>query len=181
MISSKSIIINRLSYLKHYDFKIKTSNNYPDHYINKNYIIILNNIKNDVCTYNNWYTYRKIFTSLLFLNYYYNKENIGIFKKNVLSRSYFKMIEMHNDYNICKMSYNSIKVAFIAEAPGGFIEAFYKIRNKCNDNYYGISLIDNNTNNIPTWYNLERKMKFKSNLKLLYGKTNTGDIYQSPP
>lgn len=178
MISSKSIIINRLSYLKNYDFKIKISNNYPDHYINKNYIVILNNIKNDVCTYQNWYTYRKLFTSLLFLNYYYNKENIGIFKKNVLSRSYFKMIEIHNDYNICKMSYNSIKVAFIAEAPGGFIEAFYKIRNKCNDSYYGISLIDDNTNNIPSWYNLKKKMKFKSNLKLLYGKNNNGNIYQ---
>ena len=28
------------------------------------------------------------------------KKNIGIYKKNVLSRSYFKMIEVKNDYNI---------------------------------------------------------------------------------
>ena len=157
MIYSKSIIINRLSYLKNYDFDVKTSTDYPEHYINKNYIRLLNNIKNDVCTYTNWSTYRKLFTSLLFLNYYHNKENIGIFKKNVLSRSYFKMIEMHNDYNICKMHINTIKVAFIAEAPGGFIEALYKIRNNYNDNYYGISLIDKNTLNIPTWYNLQKK------------------------
>ena len=90
MIYSKSIIINRLSYLKNYSLEIKTSNEYPEHYINKNYIRLLNNIKNDVCTYENWNTYRKIFTSLLFLNYYYDKQNIGIFKKNVLSRSYSK-------------------------------------------------------------------------------------------
>jgi len=179
MISSKSIIINRLSYLKkNYNFKIVTSENYPEHYINNNYIVLLNNIKNEVCKYENWYIYRKIFTSLLFLNYYYNKKNIGIFKKNVLSRSYFKMIEIHNDYNICKMNKDNLKVVFIAEAPGGFIEAFYKIRNKYNDNYYGISLIEENKNNIPTWYNLKKKMKYKTNLKILYGKNNNGDIYQ---
>ena len=157
MISAKSIIINRLSYLKNYNFKITTSEDYPEHYINNNYINLLNNIKKDVCKYENWFLYRKLFTSLLFLNYYYNKKNIGIFKKNVLSRSYFKMIEIHNDYNICKMNNNNIKIAFIAEAPGGFIEAFYKIRNKCNDNYYAISLIEENKNNIPTWYNLKKK------------------------
>lgn len=178
MISSKSIIINRLGFLKNYDIKINISENYPEHYINNNYILLLNNIKNKVCTYSNWYIYRKLFTSLLFLNYYYNKVNIGIFKKSVLSRSYFKMIEMHNDYNICKMNISSIKVAFIAEAPGGFIEAFNKIRMKYNDIYYGISLLDNNINNIPSWYNLKKKMKYNSNLKLLYGNDNTGNIYK---
>lgn len=81
MISAKSIIINRLSYLKDVNFKIITSENYPEHYINNNYIKLLNNIKNDVCRYENWYIYRKLFTSLLFLNYYHNKKNIGIFKK----------------------------------------------------------------------------------------------------
>ena len=178
MISSKSIIINRLGFLKNYDIKINISENYPEHYINNNYILLLNNIKNKVCTYSNWYIYRKLFTSLLFLNYYYNKTNIGIFKKSVLSRSYFKMIEMHNDYNICKMNLSTIKVAFIAEAPGGFIEAFNKIRIKYNDIYYGISLLDNNINNIPSWYNLKKKMKYNSNLKLLYGNDNTGNIYK---
>ena len=50
MISSKSIIINRLSYLKkNYNFKIVTSENYPEHHINNNYIVLLNNIKNEVC------------------------------------------------------------------------------------------------------------------------------------
>ena len=165
MISSKSIIINRQSFIYSnnidIDIDIKLSDDYPIDYINGDYKNMLNKIKNDVCNYENWYIYRKLFTSLLFLNYYHNKKNIGIFKKNVLSRSYFKMIEIHNDYNICKMNKNNIKVAFIAEAPGGFIEAFYKIRNKYNDSYYGISLIEENKNNIPTWYNLKKKLNIK--------------------
>ena len=102
----------------------------------------MNDIKHKVCNYENWNIYSKIFTSLLFLNYYDNKQNIGIYKKNVLSRSYFKMIEMQNDYNILQgYEKKNIKVGFIAEAPGGFIEAFYKLRNNKNDKYYGISLL----------------------------------------
>ena len=143
MISSKSIIINRQSFIYSnkidINIDIKTSDDYPIDYINKNYKNMLNKIKNEVCNFKNWYIYRKLFTNSLFLNYYHNKKNIGIFKKNVLSRSFFKMIEIQNDYNILKMSNKKVKIAFIAEAPGGFIEACYKIRNKnIDDKYYTI-------------------------------------------
>ena len=179
MYNSKSIIINNLSYLdcNTISCNVKTSNMYPEHFINHMYINELNKIKTEVCSYDNWFKYRKIFTSLLFLNYYNKKTNIGLYNKNVLSRSYFKMIEMNNDYNICKLHMDKIKVAFIAEAPGGFIEAFYKLRNNNNDDkYYGISLVKSN-NNIPNWYNLKKKFRNKTNYELLYGKTNNGDIY----
>lgn len=183
MISSKSIIINRQSFIYSnkidIDIDIKTSDDYPIDYINKNYKNMLNKIKNDVCNFKNWYIYRKLFTNSLFLNYYHNKKNIGIFKKNVLSRSFFKMIEIQNDYNILKMSNKKVKIAFIAEAPGGFIEACYKIRNKnIDDKYYTISLIDNKISNIPTWYNLKKKMIHKKNIEICSGYDNTGDIYK---
>ena len=183
MISSKSIIIDRQSFIYNnnieVDIDIKTSNDYPIDYINENYKNMLNNIKNEVCNYENWYIYRKLFTNSLFLNYYYNKKNIGIFKKNVLSRSFFKLIEIQNDYNVLKMTDKKVKIAFIAEAPGGFIEACYKIRNKNNeDKYYTISLIDNKSSNIPTWYNLQKKMVHKKNIEICSGYDNTGDIYK---
>ena len=181
MISSKSIIINRQSFINfnNIDIDIKISNDYPCNYINNDYKILLNNIKNEVCNYENWYVYRKLFTSSLFLNYYHNKKNIGIFRKNVLSRSFFKMIEIQNDYNILKMYNKQVKIAFIAEAPGGFIEACYKLRNKnYNDKYYSISLINDDSSNIPTWYNLKKKMIHKKNLELCRGYDGTGDIYK---
>ena len=183
MISSKSIIINRQSFIYSnkidINIDIKTSDDYPIDYINKNYKNMLNKIKNEVCNFKNWYIYRKLFTNSLFLNYYHNKKNIGIFKKNVLSRSFFKMIEIQNDYNILKMSNKKVKIAFIAEAPGGFIEACYKIRNKnIDDKYYTISLIDNKISNIPTWYNLKKKMIHKKNIEICSGYDNTGDIYK---
>ena len=53
MISSKSIIINRQSFInfKNIDIDIKISNDYPCNYINNDYKILLNNIKNEVCNY----------------------------------------------------------------------------------------------------------------------------------
>jgi len=183
MISSKSIIIDRQSFIYSnnidIDIDIKLSDDYPVDYINADYKNLLNKIKSDVCNYENWYIYRKLFTTSLFLNYYYNKKNIGIFKKNVLSRSFFKMIEIQNDYNILKMGQKKVKIGFIAEAPGGFIEACYKIRNKnSEDKYYTISLIDNESSNIPTWYNLKKKMVHKKNIEICNGYDNTGDIYK---
>ena len=96
MISSKSIIIDRQSFIYNnnidVDINIKTSDNFPVDYINKEYKNLLNDIKNEVCNYENWYIYRKLFTTSLFLNYYHNKKNIGIFKK--CKRRYFKIIEI---------------------------------------------------------------------------------------
>lgn len=178
MISSKSIIINRLNKLdlNNIIVDVKQSNEFPKSFINAEYKNSLHDIKENVCNYDNWLLYRKLFTPLIFLNFYNKKNNIGIFKKNVLSRSYFKMIEIQNDYNILQFLKQPIKVAFIAEAPGGFIEAFYKLRNKYNDKYYGISLYEEKTN-IPSWNNIKYKLK-KDNLKLLYGYDNTGNIYK---
>ena len=179
MILSKSIIINNLNdlVLENIDIKLQDSDDYSKAFINSEYKAELNKIKDEVCNYKNWDIYRKIFTSLLFLNFYDNKQNIGIYKKKVLSRSYFKMIEIQNDYNILQgYEKKNIKVCFIAEAPGGFIEAFYKLRNNKDDLYYGVSLLENN-DNIPCWYNLKKKLK-QENLHLLSGYDKTGDIYK---
>ena len=65
MISSKSIIINRQSFIFSnnidIDIDIKLSDDYPIDYINGDYKNMLNKIKNDVCNYENWYIYRKLF------------------------------------------------------------------------------------------------------------------------
>ena len=102
MILSKSIIINNLNdlALENIDIELKESDDYSKPFINGDYKNELNKIKDEVCNYEKWDIYRKIFTSLLFLNFYDNKQNIGVYKKKVLSRSYFKMIEIQNDYNI---------------------------------------------------------------------------------
>ena len=179
MLSAKSILFEQIKKLdvNNIDINIKYStNNNIYNYINYVQIKKLNDIKEYICNLKNWNIYRKLFTPLTLLNICNTKyNNIGIFNKKVLSRSYFKMIEIQNVYNIFKKFNYNIKAVFIAEAPGGFIESFYDLRKLYNDNYYGISLIKK-TKNIPNWNNLKKK-NFER-LELLYGHDNTGDIYK---
>lgn len=179
MLSSKSILLKRLEYLNLNNIELTITYEYKDHisYINKEQKIHLNNIKEYICNLKYWYIYRRLFNPYSLLNLLdEKKKNIGIYNIKILSRSFFKMIEIEKDYNIFyNYKNNNIKVTFIAEAPGGFIESFYKLRENYNDNYYGISLIEKNKN-IPNWNNLLNKKYDR--LKLLYGYDNTGNIYK---
>tara|TARA_Y100000768_G_C23990329_1_gene692058 strand:+ start:8122 stop:9357 length:1236 start_codon:yes stop_codon:yes gene_type:complete len=177
----KSIIFNKENTLdiNNINFKIEISEKFPKSLINKKYKNLLNNIKNIACNIDNWTVYRRLFTTLNFLNFHINKKNIGIYKKNILSRSFFKMIEIHNTYNIFKDYKNSnIKVALIAEAPGGFVEALYKLRKyNVDDKYYGISLI-NKHQYIPSWSYYKKKYSNNKKLSILEGFDKTGNIYK---
>ena len=125
-----------------YEYKKNTS------YINYKQKNNLNNIKEYICNLKYWNIYRRLFNPLSLLNLLDEKKrNIGIYNNKILSRSFFKMIEIEKDYKIFyKYKNNNIKTTFIAEAPGGFIESFYKLRKDYKDSYYGISLIEKNKN-----------------------------------
>ena len=81
--------------------------------------------------------------------------NISIADKKYISRSYFKMIEIANNYlsKYLKSNIKQIRSLHLAEGPGGFIEALSDLRNKSNnennDLYYGISLTTDK--NVPGW------------------------------
>lgn len=99
-----------------------------------------------------------------------------------LSRSYFKMWELIKLYNFLKNKEEwnkSLKIACIAEGPGGFIEALVNFRKKYFkkvDNIYGITLRSTNKN-IPGWNKSKTFLKNNKNVKIHYGEDNTGNIY----
>jgi 23S rRNA U2552 (ribose-2'-O)-methylase RlmE/FtsJ len=74
-----------------------------------------------------------------------------------VSRSYFKLWEILSDfeYVINIKSKPSLKVAFVGEAPGGFVQAMYDYRrSNMHDRYYGMSLVSkykSGSSNIPSW------------------------------
>ena len=179
MLSSKSILLKQLYYLNLDNIELTIIYEYKEHisYINQAQKNNLNNIKEYICNLKYWNIYRRLFNPLSLLNLLdEKKKNIGIYNNKILSRSFFKMIEIEKDYNIFyKYKNTNIKTLFIAEAPGGFIESFYKLREYYKDSYYGISLIEKNKN-IPNWTNLLNK-KYER-LKLLYGYDNSGNIYK---
>ena len=92
-----------------------------------------------------------------------DKKNNSICILSPLSRSFFKLIEILNEFNLISDRKIPVNVGCFAEGPGGFIESiFYKRRNK-RDKIYGYTL-KNSNKNIPGW---EKLNEMKKNNELL--------------
>ena len=102
-----------------------------------------------------------------------------ISKYEPLSRSYFKLWEIISDFNLINVA-EPIKMAGLAEGPGGFIEAMVNYRKKfkhCDkDDIYGITLrsVDKD---IPGWTKAGHFLKKNKNVQISYGADGTGNIY----
>lgn len=98
-----------------------------------------------------------------------------------ISRSYFKLWEILKDFE--DAMYVGVpapnKCLFLAEGPGGFIEAYCNYRNMRHttkqDSIYGITLLSSDKN-IPTW-KLGQDLLEANNITLLKGKDSTGSLY----
>ena len=96
-------------------------------------------------------------------------------KKNIsstipISRSFFKMKEMIIQYNL--LNKNHYKITCLAEAPGGFIQAF--LESDKVDEIYGITLISEDKS-IPYWH---KSLSNEKRLQLKRGIQNDGDLYR---
>lgn len=99
-----------------------------------------------------------------------------ISKCKPLSRSYFKMIEMINIFNIY---FDDAPVCsfHLAEGPGGFIEAFLESRQCDEDKYIGMTILDDkNDPNIPAWKKTENFLRHNKNVFIEKGADQTGNI-----
>lgn len=97
-------------------------------------------------------------------------------KYKPLSRSYFKMIEMVSlfDFNFGPQP---IRTFHLAEGPGGFIEAIAGMRKCPQDQYIGMTILDdNNDPNIPAWKKTEHFLRQNKNVYIEKGATGTGNI-----
>ena len=104
----------------------------------------------------------------------YRKKSIS--KNKHLSRSYFKMIEILDTFDIY-FDKNKIKCFHLAEGPGGFIEAIIDNRKTSEDVYIGMTLLeDKNEPNIPCWKQSEHFLKKNPNIFIETGIDNTGNI-----
>jgi len=117
--------------------------------------------------YTNPYEY--IHTSISF-----KKKCISKYKP--ISRSYFKMIEMVDIFDL-HFDSRPIKTFHLAEGPGGFIEAIAGMRNCQHDKYVGMTILDDdNDPNIPGWKKTDSFLKQNTNVFIEKGSDNTGNI-----
>lgn len=170
--------------------QIKLTNNYL--FFNKEEFDKLVELKNNIDTVTNassWDRAKKL-TNPYELVYTPNKKLKidSIADRNPLSRSYFKLWEILHEFSkentnpqIHDILYKTprLKVAHIAEGPGGFMEAMLNFRNQMdfhNDRFYGITLYPSNKE-IPGWRKTHNLLKQNPNISIIYGKDKTGDIY----
>jgi len=102
-----------------------------------------------------------------------------------LSRSFFKMIEICNEFANEYMDLSAFISLHIAEGPGGFIEAtryLRKLKSKRhnNDIAFGITLMNNTEqkeSNIPAWRQSNIFLRNHPEVIISYGADGTGNIY----
>lgn len=167
------------------DISFKHTNSDEIEIINENEYDMLISIKNkiDLLEDNKLWDKVKKISNEFELVYLPNKKlkSNSVSKYEPLSRSYFKLWEIINDFNLLNID-EPIKTAGLAEGPGGFIEAMInyrkKFKNYCSkDMVYGITLksIDKD---IPGWTKAGHFLKKNANVKISYGKDGTGNIYK---
>lgn len=139
-----------------------------------------------------WYVYKGLMNKyeLVHVSSNPNRRRLNVAETYPLSRSYFKMWELLNDFDILPWTNTSIKTAHFAEGPGGFIEAVARWRTLQQnkevqqrssnivryDMYSGITLRSTRTD-VPGWNKCKRILHKYPQIRLCYGKDNTGNIY----
>ena len=135
--------------------------------------------KNKIENYKNWDIGKK-YSNIYELIYLPNKKfrNNSVSNYDPLSRSYFKLLEMIVDFDLLSLR-RKLKIACIAEGPGGFIESIINYRKrvgKFEDSIYAITLKSTN-NDIPGWKKSKNFIK-KNKINISYGSDNTGNLYK---
>lgn len=96
-----------------------------------------------------------------------------------ISRSFFKMWELLHDFQDDIAFINdsqTVQCLFLAEGPGGFMEAVMRKRRNLQDMYYGMTLRPNHRS-VPNWKLNSFTQKQLQQISVLYGKDGTGDLY----
>ena len=110
--------------------------------------------------------------------------NSLISAESVVSRAYYKMMEMAVELSLIPNNKKSIISANIAEAPGGFIQALIDLRKGNESNhYYTISLKENEESS-RSYESKQKRIvdfmkKYRDDNKIItidYGKNGTGDL-----
>ena len=110
----------------------------------------------------------------------YTFQNEGISDLNVISRAFFKFVEICEDADLLKYALNNssngrIKAACICEAPGGFAQAIdYLCKRKHIQlqSIHAITLRSGTDRSVPRFRNSVLK-----SLRICYGADGTGNIY----
>ena len=157
-------------------FNIFFSNEEPNSFINKNLNLYLNNIKMQISNYSDkWDEFKKYTNSYEYIHSSVPNTKQSVCKLKPLSRSFYKMIEINAILQLKEEMPTTCNSFHLAEGPGGFIEAFSKLRNNPEDKYYGMTLQDENPD-VPGWKKTQNFLKNNLNVIIENGADGTGNL-----
>ena len=152
-----------------------------DYVISKSLAKYLNSMKTQIDNYQNeWDQYKKYTNTYEYIHTPIPYSKLSVCKLKPLSRSFYKLIEILNIFNI-DFGSDPIKSFHLAEGPGGFVEALITYRENDNikntkDIYYGMTLINDNDENVPGWKKSKYFLNKHPNIKIITGKDKTGNL-----
>ena len=139
----------------------------------------LNKVKRQIDeNYDTWDHMKRYTNPYEFIHTIVPNTKSSVSKMKPLSRSFYKMVEIVNMFNLFKdYDDNPINTFHLAEGPGGFIEATQYLRKNSSDKYYGMTLIDDDQN-VPGWKKSNHFLETHQNVKIERGVTGTGDLME---
>ena len=100
----------------------------------------------------------------------------AICKHKPLSRSFYKMIEIYHTMFLEDILTGPRKIFYLAEGPGGFVEALTYLRNESQDVHYAISLVDDKDTSVPGWRKSQSFLDSNPNVFIERGVDDTGNL-----
>ena len=147
--------------------------------INKTLMQYLTRMKSSIDDrQNDWDKYKKYTNPYEYIHTTVPSSNQSVCKLNPLSRSYYKMVEIYGLFDFDSVLPLKCNTFHLAEGPGGFIEALCVLRKNTNDNYKGMTLI-NDKQCVPGWKKSSAFLSKHKNVTLEYGIEGNGDIMSS--
>ena len=123
-----------------------------------------------------WDKYKKYTNPYEYIHTVIPGSKYSICKTKPLSRSYFKMIEICKSLKLLDNLPEICKSYHLAEGPGGFIEAIANMRENMSDQYFGITLVDDDDTSVPGWKKSQAFLKKHKNVIIETGTSKTGDL-----
>lgn len=161
---------------KFYDKAVYQDRDIDSVYISKSLNLYLNYIKLNIDNYNKeWDIYKKYTNPYEYIHSSVNDLKFSVCNYKPLSRSFYKMIEIINIFNLLNET-NSISSFHLAEGPGGFIQAFCHTRKNIDDKYFGMTL-ESSDRNIPGWKKSYQFLNENPNVKIITGHSKNGDLF----
>lgn len=158
---------------------IRYSEDVPEIYLSHSLSHYLNTIKEKITNNElDWDNTKRYTNPYEYIHSIIPEKNRCISKYKPLSRSYFKMVEIVNLFNLLEnYNHQNIETFHLAEGPGGFIEALVNIRKNHKDTYYGMTIIDNKQDdNIPSWKKSQAFLRNNQNVIIENGAAKNGDL-----